>query len=137
MAAGVGEGDAMRGGVGTTTAVGLGLGVGDTAGEGETVGVAVGVGNGPLFKLVVSFGYKSTPATPTKSNKTKRTPIRATTHGHLGFALGWGDTKPCAGATSVFDPIVSAMARRCVASVSNAEMRAAPSSRQKFSVSSV
>jgi len=136
-AAGVGDGDTMRGGVGTPTAVGLGLGVGDKAGEGETVGVAVGGGVGPLFELVISFGYKSTPATPTTSNKTKRTPIRATTHGHLGFALGWGDPKPCAGATSVFDPIVSAMARRCVASVSNAEMRAAPSSRQKFSVSSV
>src|SRR5258705_7873719 len=78
-AAGVGDGDTMRGGVGTPTAVGLGLGVGDKAGEGETVGVAVGGGVGPLFELVVSLGYKSTPATPTTSNKAKRTPIRATT----------------------------------------------------------
>src|SRR5258705_2742549 len=78
-AAGVGDGDAMRGGVGTPTAVGIGLGVGVTAAEGETVGIAVGVGDGPLFELVISFGYKSTPATPTKSNNTKRTPIRATT----------------------------------------------------------
>ena len=88
VAAGVGEGDAIRGGVGTTTAAGFWLGVGDPAGEGETVGIAVGVGDGPLFELVVNFGYKSKPATPTKSSKTKRTPISATTHGHLGFAAG-------------------------------------------------